>query len=97
MKISKNHANVKKDNNPWFGKTPSKETRDKMRNAKLGRKLSEITKKKMLIKRRKPIIVNNIYYDSIKTASKKLGIPTSTLCRWAKQNKNNCKYTNGVN
>ena len=47
-----------------------------MRNAKLGRKLSE-----MLIKRRKPIIVNNIYYDSIKTASKKLGIPTSTLCR----------------
>lgn len=97
MKISKNHANVKKDNNPWFGKTPSKETRDKMRNAKLGKKLSEITKEKMLIKRRKPIIVNNIYYDSIKTASKKLGISTSTLCRWAKQNKNNCKYTNGVN
>lgn len=52
-----------------------------MRNAKLGKKLSEITKEKMLIKRRKPIIVNNIYYDSIKTASKKLGISTSTLCR----------------
>ena len=40
-KISENHADISGDKNPMWGKTHSKDARDKMRKARLGKKLSK--------------------------------------------------------
>jgi group I intron endonuclease len=41
IKMSINHADVSGKNNPWYGKTPSNETRKKMSNAKKGKYLGK--------------------------------------------------------
>lgn len=50
--ISKNHADVSGENNPMFGKTHTADVKEKLRNANLGKKLSEKTKIKMSEKRK---------------------------------------------
>ena len=70
--------------NGFYGKTHSREVRNKLRQIHLGRKASDITKAKMAEKRKIKVRVNGIIYPSIKEAAQELGMSGVTLGRWVK-------------
>ena len=70
--------------NGFYGKTHSEEVRNRIRQAHLGKKASDITKAKMAEKRKIMVKVNNVIYPSIKEAAHELGMSKATLCRWVR-------------
>ena len=89
-KISKSRkGKCLKEDNPFYGKTHTQEVKDKIRQSKLGKKLSIETKKKMSQKRGIRVKINNTIYPSIQEAAGILNIPKSTLWRWITKNKKN--------
>lgn len=70
--------------NGFYGKTHSEEVRNRIRQAHLGKKASDITKSKMAEKRKIMVKVNNVIYPSIKEAAHELGMSKATLCRWVR-------------
>ena len=70
--------------NGFYGKTHSEEVRNRIRQAHLGKKASDITKAKMAEKRKIMVKVNNVIYPSIKEAAYELGMSKATLCRWVR-------------
>lgn len=69
------------ENNPFYGKTHSKETRSILREKRLGKKPSNI----------KPVSIDGTEYESLSDASKKTGINGTTIL-WRINSKNK-KYS----
>ena len=70
------------ENNPFFGKEHSKETKKKLSENRKGKKPTNM----------KEVIIDNIIYESLTEASRKTGIPTPTIL-WRIKSKNK-KYEN---
>lgn len=79
-KIAENAKQRTGEKNPFYGKTHSAETREKIRQANLTRDTS------FLDKQRKQISVNGEVYPSLSAAKKATGIPAPTLS-WRANNK----------
>jgi len=84
-KLKKNLSNCAKertgDKNPFFGKKHSSETKEKIKNTKLG---------KYYGKQNIPFTINGVKYESLGEASKKLDIHITTI-RWRIKS-NNIKF-----
>ena len=80
------------EKNPFYGKNHSSESREKIRQSKLGTKHSSQTKEKMSKAKNQKIQIDGITYESQKEASKQLGISCSTISRRI----NSDKYTNYI-
>lgn len=70
--------------NGFYGKTHTEEVREKIRQAHIGKKLSDNTKAKMSEKRKIKVKINGIAYPSIKEAAQELNMSETTLGRWIK-------------
>lgn len=70
--------------NGFYGKTHSEEVRNRIRQAHIGKKLSDNTKAKMSEKRKIKVRINGIIYPSIKEAAQELHMSRATLSRWIK-------------
>lgn len=70
--------------NGFYGKTHSEEVRNKIRQAHLGKKMSDTTKAKMSEKRKIRVRINGVIYPSIKEAAQELRMSKATLSRWIK-------------
>ena len=70
------------ENNPFYGKKHTEETKEKIRVSRLGKKPSNI----------RPVTIDNILYDSLSEASRQLDIPSPTIL-WRIKSKNK-KYLN---
>lgn len=70
--------------NGFYGKTHSEEVRNRIRQAHIGKKLSDNTKAKMSEKRKIKVRINGIIYPSIKEAAQELHMSKATLSRWIK-------------
>lgn len=70
--------------NGFYGKTHSEEVRNRIRQARLGKKMSDVTKAKMAEKRKIKVRINGVIYPSIKEAAQELGMSKATLSRWIK-------------
>lgn len=70
--------------NNFYGKTHTEEVREKIRQAHIGKKLSDNTKAKMSEKRKIKVRINGMIYPSIKEAAEELKMSKATLSRWVK-------------
>ena len=70
--------------NGFYGKTHTEEVREKIRQAHIGKKLSDSTKTKIVEKRKIKVRINGIIYSSIKEAAEELKMSEATLSRWIK-------------
>lgn len=70
--------------NGFYGKTHSEEVRNRIRQARLGKKMSDATKAKIVEKRKIKVKINGVIYPSIKEAAQELGMSKATLSRWVK-------------
>lgn len=70
--------------NGFYGKTHSEEVRNRIRQARLGKKMSDATKAKIVEKRKIKVKVNGVIYPSIKEAAQELEMSEVTLGRWVK-------------
>ena len=70
--------------NGFYGKTHTEEVREKIRQAHIGKKLSDSTKAKIIEKRKIKVKINGIIYPSIKEAAEELKMSKATLSRWIK-------------
>lgn len=70
--------------NGFYGKTHTEEVREKIRQAHIGKKLSDNTKAKMSEKRKIKVRINGIIYPSIKESAQELNMSETTLGRWIK-------------
>ena len=70
--------------NGFYGKTHTEEVREKIRQAHIGKKLSDNTKAKISEKRKIKVRINGITYPSIKEAAQELNMSETTLGRWIK-------------
>jgi len=68
------------ENNPFYGKTHSTETKKKMSESRMGKKPTNM----------KQVMIDNIIYESLAEASRQTGVPTSTIL-WRIKSKND-KY-----
>lgn len=70
--------------NGFYGKTHTEEVKEHIRQAHIGKRLSDTTKEKMSEKKKIKVKINGIIYPSIKDAAEKLGLSKATLSRWVK-------------
>lgn len=70
--------------NGFYGKTHSEEVREKIRQAHLGLKASNATKRKIAEKKKISVKINGVIYPSINEAAESLGMNATTLGRWIK-------------
>lgn len=70
--------------NGFYGKTHTEEVKEQIRQAHVGKRLSDSTKAKMSEKRRIKVRINGVIHPSIKDAAEKLGLSKATLSRWVK-------------
>jgi hypothetical protein len=100
-KLSKDHIEKIREskvgkNNFFYGKNLSKEHREKISKAKKGAKMSEESKEKMSLAKRKMVIdiETGIIYDSLMSACKDLNLnySTQTVRIHRNNNKNKFKY-----
>ncbi len=91
--IKNNHADFKGSNHPLYGKHHSEETKEKMRQKRLGFKSSEETKKKISEKtkgknnpRAKKVLclTNGMIFDTAKDAANWAKVDYSNLCKCCK-------------
>jgi hypothetical protein len=70
------------NNNPFFGKQHSEDTKNKIREKRMGKKPSNM----------KQVMIDNTIYESLTAASKQTGLPPTTIL-WRINSKNK-KYEN---
>ena len=87
-----NLTNIKQGGGVDYVRTTSEETKEKIRQANIGKVLSNEHKEKIKSKSfKRAVIINDILYESISEASRVLGISDSTIQGRA-NNINNTKY-----
>lgn len=77
---------------------PMKSTKQRKRMSKNNPMKNPLTVKKVVSKKVKPVVLNNVCYSSIKEATEKLGHASNIISKWCKQgydyNGNPCRYAN---
>lgn len=89
--LKKLRAAARKGNTYNVGRSCRKETKDKISIALKGKPLTEERKQKIAAAHRKPVIVDDVHYDSHTHAAKAYNITSNTIASWIKT-KNNGAY-----